>query len=106
MSSSLPVSLLEQASAMARKQQPIQQQQPTKDITKQRGTLQLQSTHHQRSILQLRSIHQPSTLQPSILQPSTIQPSTLQPHLIMEDITSHFVDASTPSLGNPMHTGD
>merc|ERR1711934_849268 len=108
LSSSLPVSLLQQANVMARQRSTLHQ-----------PSTQLQSTHHQRSILkpsthQLRStLHQQSTLQPSTLhqkitlhQRSTPQPSTHRQHLIMEDISSHFVNASTPSMGNPTHTGE
>merc|ERR1711971_526045 len=67
---------------------------------------------HQRHLLmeditRQRSTHRPT--QPSIHQrPSTHQPSThlLLLLLLMEDITSHFANASTPSMGNPMHTGE
>merc|ERR1712210_162940 len=74
------------------------------DITRQRST-------HQRHLLmeditRQRSTHRPT--QPSTHQrPSTHQPSThLLLLLLMEDITSHFANASTPSMGNPMHTGE
>merc|ERR1712055_582791 len=91
LSSSLPVSLLHQANAMARQQ----------------STHQPRSTHQQ-SIHQLQSTLHPSTHQQSIHQLlSTLhQRSTHRRHLIMEDITSHFVNASTPSMGNQMHTGE
>merc|ERR1712010_257105 len=97
LSSSLPVSLLQQANVMARQRSTLHQ-----------PSTQLRSTHHQRSILkpsthQLRStLHQQSTLH----QRSTPQPSTHRRHLIMEDITNHFVNASTPSMGNPTNTGE
>merc|ERR1712037_530197 len=77
------------------------------DITRQRSTHQLtQPSTHQRHLLmediaRQRSIHRPTL--PSIHQ----RPSThLLLLLLMEDITSHFANASTPSMGSPMHTGE
>merc|ERR1711934_1055499 len=82
------------------------------DITRQRSTHRpTQTSTHQRHLLmeditRQRSTHQPT--QPSTHQrPSTHQPSThLLLLLLMEDITSHFANASTLSMGNPMHTGE
>merc|ERR1719460_375744 len=70
------------------------------DITRQRSTHQLtQPSTHQRHLLMEDITRQRSTHRPT-------QPSTHQRHLLMEDITSQLANASTPSMGNPMHTGD
>merc|ERR1711971_701230 len=72
------------------------------DITRQRSTHQLtQPSTHQRHLLMEDITRQRSTHRPT--QPS-IHPLLLL--LLMEDITSHFANASTPSMGNPMHTGE
>merc|ERR1712051_672352 len=82
------------------------------DITRQLSTHRpTQPSTRQRHLLMEDITRQLSTHRPT--QPSTHQrPSTHQPSthllllLLMEDITSHFANASTPSMGNPMHTGE
>merc|ERR1712032_1273394 len=92
--SSLPLQLLQEDIDMAIKQQQhIQQQQPAKeDIT---------TAIKQQNIQQQQLIQENIAM--AIQQQSTQQRSTHQ--RIQGDITSHFVNASTPLLGILMHTG-
>merc|ERR1712130_452676 len=81
--------------------QPTHQQsihQPIQPTNQPSTHLHIQPTHQH-----IQPIHQQSTHKPT--QP-THQRSTHQQHLIMEDIKSHFVNASTPSLDIPMLTGE
>merc|ERR1712032_1270888 len=102
--SSLPLQLLQEDIDMAIKQQQhIQQQQPAKeDIT----TAIKQQNIQQQQLIQeniAMAIQQQNTQQQNTHQQNTQQQSTHQ--RIQGDITSHFVNASTPLLGILMHTG-
>ena len=92
-----------------KQQQHIQQQQPAKeDITtaiKQQNIQQQQLIQENIAMaIQQQNTQQQNTHQQNTQQQSTQQRSTHQ--RIQGDITSHFVNASTPLLGILMHTGD